>query len=232
MKRPRLAMLPCAVAALLFVTSAPATGAAQDAGAHQYALRPGDRIEIDLYTSAGIEVPVVRGERYLDVNGEVFLPYVGPINVLGMQQSELRLELTRLYAEFFSEPVLDVQVKLRVSVTGSVRISGQYYMPPTATVLDAIAEAGGMAPELTAPGLNNIPADQSQVRLVRDGMAHILNLRPDEVVDSILHLPVQSGDWIHVPNQARSKVRDEIQFWTGVLGFVANIVAIVVLIGN
>ena len=60
--------------------------------------------------------------------------------------------LTRLYSEFYSDPVLDVQVELSVSVTGSVRTAGRYHLPPTASILDAIAEAGGMAPEITGLG--------------------------------------------------------------------------------
>ena len=234
MKRPHLLVLLRTLAALFCVTSFPLSGAAQedDPARSAYTLRSGDRIQIDLYTSAGVEVAVVRGERYLDVNGEVFLPYIGTVNVLGLDQSALRLELTERYTPFFSDPILDVQVDLRVSVTGSVRLAGGYYLPPTSTILDAIAEAGGMSPELTAPGLQNLPANQSAVRLVRDGVTHILNLRPDEAVDSILRLPIQSGDWIHVPNLARSRVRDELQFWGGVLSFVANVVAVVLLVGN
>ena len=227
-------MLPRALAALFLVTSMPVAGAAQggDPEPTGYSLRSGDRMEIDLYTSAGLRVTVVGGERYLDVNGEVFLPYVGPVNVLGLNQSELRLELTKLYTEFYDDPVLDVQVELGVSVTGSVQSPGRYHLAPTATILDAIAEAGGMLPELTSSGLNNIPADQSRVRLVRDGVTNVLNLRPDEVMDSILQLPIQSGDWLHVPNAARSRVRDELQFWGGLLSFVANLVAVVIFIGN
>ena len=233
MKRLCRSVLPRVLAALFLLSWLPGTAAAQeDDHEHPgYALRSGDRIEIDLY-SAGVEIVVVGGERYIDVNGDVFLPYIGPINVLGMDQTSLRLELTRRYTEFYSEPVLDVQVDLRITVTGSIRLAGSYFLPPTATLLDAIAEAGGMAPEITGPGLQNLPADQSQVRLVRDGVTHVLNLRPDEVVDSILHMPIQSGDWIHVPNQARSRVRDELQFWGGILGFVANITAVILLVGN
>ena len=233
MKRPHLPVLLRTLTALFCVTSFPLSGAAQEDDPDPvYPLRSGDRIQIDLYTSAGVEVAVVRGERYLDVNGEVFLPYIGTVNVLGLDQGSLRLELTRRYSDFFSDPILDVQVDLRISVTGAVSSAGGYYLPPTSTVLDAIAEAGGMSPELTSSGLNNLPADQTAVRLVRDGVTHVLNLRPDEVIDSILHLPIQSGDWIHVPNQARSRVRDELQFWGGVLSFVANIVAVVLLVGN
>ena len=232
MKRLCLSVLPRSLGALLLLSWLPGTAAGQeDDHEHPgYALRAGDRIEIDLY-AAGLEIGVVGGERHIDVNGDVFLPFIGSVNVLGMDQSSLRLKLTELYTEFFDEPILDVEVDLHISVTGAVRTAGSYFLPPTATILDAIAEAGGMAPEITVANLN-LPADQSQVRLVRDGMSHVLNLRPDEVVDSILHMPIKSGDWIHVPNQARSRVRDELQFWGGILGFVANITAVILLVGN
>jgi len=226
-------MLLRALAALFLANASPFYGAiqAQTVERQGYALRSGDRMEIDLYTAAGDEVTVVGGERYIDVNGDVFLPMVGTLNVLGMDQTALRLELTRRYAPFFSDPVLDVQVDLHVSVTGAVGSAGGYYLPPTSTILDLIAEAGGMAPELSVQGLN-LPSNQSAVRLVRDGITHVLNLRPDEVSDSVLHMLIQSGDWVHVPNQARSRVRDELQFWGGLISFVANLVAVVIFIGN
>ncbi len=226
-------MLLRALAALFLANASPFYGAIQaQTVEHQgYALRSGDRMEIDLYTAAGDEVTVVGGERYIDVNGDVFLPMVGTLNVLGMDQTMLRLELTRRYSPFFSDPVLDVQVDLHVSVTGAVSSAGGYYLPPTATILDLIAAAGGMAPELSVQGLN-LPSNQSAVRLVRDGITQVLNLRPDEVSDSVLHMLIQSGDWVHVPNQARSRVRDELQFWGGLISFVANLVAVVIFIGN
>jgi protein involved in polysaccharide export with SLBB domain len=121
---------------------------------------------------------------------------------------------------------------LSVRVTGGVFSAGRYYLAPTSTILDALTEAGGMTPELTGPGVANIPTDQSRVRLVRDGESHVLNLRPDEATDAVLNMPIRSGDWIHVPNQARSRVRDELQFWGGVISFVANLVAIIIFVGN
>ncbi len=120
-------------------------------------------------------------------------------------------------------------MELRVSVTGSVRSAGQLYLDPTATITDAIARAGGMAAEVAVIG-NQIPANQAEVRLVRDGGTTILNLRPDEVQDSVLQMRIKSGDWIHVPPRDRSRVRDEIQFWGSVLSFVSSIAAVVVLI--
>ena len=233
MTRPSARLVLRTLFPLSFLVALPLPGAARsDPNASAYSLQPGDRIEIELYTDAGVELTVVGGERTVDEGGEVFLPFVGSLRVMGMRQAELRDTLKIMYEEFYAEPVLHVQVSLSIRVTGSVYTAGRYYLEPTSTLLDALTVAGGMTPELTGPGVANIPSDQSRVRLVRDGVSHVLNFRPDEVTDSVLNMPIRSGDWIHVPNRARSRVRDELQFWGSVMSFVFNLVAIIIFVSN
>jgi len=197
-----------------------------------YGVRPGDKVTVLLYTGAGVEVGGVGGERIIDRGGQIFLPYVGPTSVAGLDQAGIRELLTERYATFYQGHVVSVKVELSVSVTGAVRNAGKFFVSPTSSVIDAIASAGGMVSELTAGGGTGIPADQTRVRLVRDGQTTVLNLRPDDISPEVLLLPAQSGDWIHVPNQARSRVRDEIQFWGSIMSFVASVAAVIVLIGR
>jgi protein involved in polysaccharide export with SLBB domain len=217
------------VALALMVMAARPVAAQQES---DYALRSGDKITITLYTGAGDEVPQVRGERIIDRTGDIFLPLIGPTLVAGSDQEGIRELVQSLYSEFYTGHVVQVKVELNVQVTGAVGDAGQFFVAPTTSIVGAINSAGGMTPELTAAGLTNIPSDQTRVRLVRDGVTTILNLRPDDISAEDLRRPVQSGDWIHVPNQARSRVRDEIQFWGGILSFVANLAAVMVLIGR
>jgi protein involved in polysaccharide export with SLBB domain len=112
---------------LCFLVALPLPGAAQsDLNARVYSLNPGDRIEIELYTDAGVELTVVAGERTVNEGGEVFLPFVGTVRVLGMRQDELRDTLKIMYEEFYAEPVLHVQVSLRIRITGAVGDPGRY----------------------------------------------------------------------------------------------------------
>ena len=187
---------------------------------------------LTLYAGSGEEIPQLRGERIIDRAGNIFLPLIGPTLVAGTDQDGIRTLVQNLYSDYYSGHVVQAKVELNISVSGSVRDAGQYFVSPTSTIIDAINTAGGMSPELTAPGLTNIPSDQRRVRLVRDGVTSTLNLRPDDISLESLRMPVQSGDWIHVPHQARSHVRDEIQFWGGILGFITNIAAIMVLLGR
>lgn len=225
-------MLPRALSALLLVmlgsAGSPAHLTAQDVG---YSIRSGDRVTTQLFSAAGEEVGVIAGERIVDRNGDVFLPFVGSIRVAGLDETGLRELLTERYGTFYDQPVVDVQVELRVNITGAVGQPGQYYLDPTATVADAMAEAGGVGPEFAVTTLQ-IPADPENVRLVRDGETQLLNLRPQDISNEVLNMRIQSGDWYHVPYRQRSRIRDEVTFWGSVVSFAASVVGLVILIGR
>jgi len=202
---------------------------AQETGA--YSVRSGDRLTIQLFTAAGQKVQVVEGQRIIDRNGDVFLPYVGTVQVVGLDQRSIRGVLADRFGEFYSDPVLDVKVELKVSVTGAVPKPGQFYLDPTATLAEALAVAGGTTPEFAISNIN-LPSDPTRVRLVRDGVATILNFRAQEVSQETLELRIKSGDWLHVPYQRRSAIRDEVQFWGGIVGLLASSLGLILLIGR
>ena len=200
-------------------------------GETAYAVQSGDRIQLQMFTAAGVEVGEVEGERIIDRAGNVFLPYVGTVMVVGLDQGGIRELLVDRYSEFYSDPVIDVKVELKISVTGAVPQPGQFYLDPTATLAEALATAGGTTPEFAISAVF-IPSDPTQVRLVRDGVATILNFRAEEVSQETLNMRIKSGDWLHVPYQPRSRVRDEIQFWGSVIGILTSTIGLAVLIGR
>lgn len=196
-----------------------------------YQLRAGDQVTVSVFTAAGQKVDVVSGQRIINRSGDIFLPYVGTVHVAGLDETGLRDLLAKRYGSFYSDPVVDVKANLRISITGAVGHPGQYFLDPTSTIVDAIAKAGGMASEV-AVASNQIPANQAAVRLVRDGKTMFLDLRPGQVTDSVLKMRIKSGDWINVPTRARSHVRDDIQFWGGVLSFLTSVVGLVYFMGH
>jgi polysaccharide export outer membrane protein len=226
-------MLPKAltVAGLALLWAGAVAAQSQDV---DYSTRPGDRVTIRLFTAAGVQVDVVGGERTIDRGGDIFLPYVGTVQVAGLDQGGIRDLLTDRYGEFYSDPVVDVVVRLKISVTGAVPAPGQFYLDPTATVAEALAVAGGATPEFAVAG-NYIPSDPTRVRLVRDGRSVTLNFRAQEVSQETLDIRIRSGDWVHVPYQPRSRIRDEVQFWSGVVSLTASVLGVLYLtnvIGN
>ena len=130
----------------------------------------------------------------------------------------------------FASDRLTVNVKLQVNITGVVGSPGHYLFDPTTTVVDALAQAGGTGLEFTIA--NNAAADLEHARMVRDGETIFLDLRPESPDLSVIEMRIQSGDWIHVPPKERSRLRDDITFWSGVLSLVASVAAMVVLVGG
>lgn len=226
MRRMTWTALPCA---WLLLTALSPSLSAQDS---TYGVQPGDRVTLDFFTAAGVRSNEIAGQRTVDRNGEIFLPFLGTVSILGKDAEAIRALLEDRYSVLFAEPVLQVVVQLRVNITGMVRRPGSYYLDPTLTVLDALSEAGGSSGEIDF-GIGGGAADVSQVRLVRrSGELRILDLRPDQISQETLAMKIQSGDWIHVPPQSQSKLRDDIQFYGGVLAILVSMASLIVLVSN
>ncbi|MHB1191646.1 MAG: polysaccharide biosynthesis/export family protein [Longimicrobiales bacterium] len=194
-----------------------------------YALRPGDKVTVEVFTSAGEKVDVVAGERILDRTGDVYLPFVGTVQAAGLDQNSFREVLVAGYSGFYADPVVNVKVQLRVNVTGAVPKPGQYYLDPTATLLDALSSAGGANTEFAVTG-NMIPGDPRNVQLVRDGVRQILNFHPSQVGDETFNMRIRSGDWLHVPAENKTAVRDQVLFWGSLISLASSTISLVILI--
>ena len=193
-------------------------------------MRPGDQLVTEFYTASGDEIVSVGGTRLVDRDGNVFFPYAGTVRVDGLDAQQIRSLLIQRFQPFYNDPVISVNVLLRVNITGMVNVGGHYFLDPTTTILDALSAAGGYMAEVAIA--TNAAADASGVRLVRDGRVIVLDLRPESTDQTVLEMSIQSGDWIHVPAQQRSRLRDEMVFWGGVLSLFSSVVAVVILIAR
>ncbi len=195
-----------------------------------YGVRPGDEVEIRLFTAAGARLDEVSGTRIVDPNGEIYLPYVGSVRVAGMSAPELRQHLADAYSRLYSNPVVEVISRLKVNVTGAVRSPGHYMLDPSSSIIDAMARAGGVGPEVDVG--YQAASDAANSRFVRNGQLFVLDLRPNTSDPSVFTLPIQSGDWIHIPIAERSKIREQVLFWGGVLSLVTGLVTLVIVAGG
>jgi hypothetical protein len=105
----------------------------------------------------------------------------------------------------------------------------RFFVPPSATLIEALAQAGGIQSEVDV-GLQGGASDPSQVRLVRDGVATVIDMRPLGIRPEVVELPVQSGDWLFVPRARRSELREDVNFWGGVFSAVFTLASLIVLI--
>ncbi len=127
-------------------------------------------------------------------DGWISLPLVNDVRAAGLTPMELQAQLATRLTEYISSPVVSVIVTsvygFKVSVLGEVRSPGRYAFDGPATVLDAIASAGGfneyaskddtylLRPE--QGGYDRIPIKYSQVS--REGAGVNVVLKPGDIV--------------------------------------------------
>lgn len=186
-------------------------------------VRPGDQVVLDFYTAAGVVLHEVSGERLVDESGELFLPYIGDVYVLDRTADEIRDMLVERYESYYQAPVIDVQIKFRVNITGAVRSPGNYLVEPTTTIVDVVSLAGGLGTSVSQ-GVPGGAADASRIHLFRDGDTSVIDLRAGKAEAGVLGMPVISGDWIWVPAEPLSAWRENVTLIGGVLSIAASLV--------
>lgn len=185
-------------------------------------VRPGDLVAIEFFTAAGVRPQELAGEHVVDREGYLVLPYVGRVNVDGLNVLEIRDLLVQRLSQYYENPIVVVRVQIGVNVTGAVRAPGHYLVDPTSTLVDLLSRAGGVSEQI-ALGWGQV-ADPSAVRLIRGARTYVLDMRPQAMTRETSSLRVQSGDWLYVPPAARSRWRDNLQLAATLLSLVSSVV--------
>ena len=141
-RAPRL--VTCCLALAISVWAAPAS-AAQESPAEPgpaYVIGPEDVLEIAVWGNTDVTrtVPV-------RPDGKISLPLLNEVQAAGLTPSQLRASLMAKLVEYMPTPEVSVIVREvhsnKISVLGEVRKAGRYEISQRATVLDAVALAGG-----------------------------------------------------------------------------------------
>ena len=110
-----------------------------------YALGPGDEVILRAWGSIDVDYRTM-----VDRNGMLNLPKVGTFSVTGVKASELekhlRAQIGRLYTNFNLSAALGQLRGVKVFVVGPAQRPGVYTLAGQATLLSAMAAAGGPAP--------------------------------------------------------------------------------------
>jgi protein involved in polysaccharide export with SLBB domain len=147
-------------------------------------VRPGDLIRLKIWRE-----PDMSGDIAVDEGGVATLPRLGPLRVTNLPGDSLKRMLIRSYAKYLRDPSVDITVLRRITVLGAVRTPNVYHIEPTMTVADALALAGGAAPD----------GKLDQVELRRRGGGEPVKLsRRARLADT----PIRSGDELYVPQRS------------------------------
>jgi polysaccharide export outer membrane protein len=174
----------CLLVLLLLSVGGPAVAQEQS---YDSPLRPGDVLRISVWPDAQLS-----GEFPVEVDGNVYLPFLGGVRAIGIPGDELRRQIREGYQTAQRNAVVTVTPLYRIGVTGSVRRPGAFLVPPTDGFFDVIAMAGGF----------DIRAREDRVSVVRDGTVIVLNaeeaIKKGETL-ALDALSLRSGDQIIVP---------------------------------
>lgn len=160
---------------------------AQDDGSFESSLRAGDVLRISVWPDAELS-----GEFPVEVDGQVYLPFLGAVRAIGVSGDELRRQIREGFQSAQRNAVVTVTPLYRIGVTGAVRSPSLYLVPPTDGFFDVIALAGGFTDN----------AKEDQVSVVRSGQ--VIKLNAADAIKSGDTLPLealslQSGDQLVVP---------------------------------
>lgn len=216
----------------------------------EYKLQPHDMIYVQIYssldnTSLALFQSTTQNTNYttgsdqslyltsyeVDNDGNIDLPTIGKINVLGMSIEEAQNAIKQK-AEEFSEGITVTcrMVTFRIKVAGEVNKPGIYtFYQPSVNIFDALLAAG----DLTYYG------NRQKVRIVRksetEDAIYTLDIRKASVMKNKNYY-LRPGDIVYVEPNKNTKtlqtINPPLTTITSSLSLIASVVAIIVSINN
>jgi polysaccharide biosynthesis/export protein len=169
----------------------------------EYRLGSGDLLRINVFG-----YPDMTADVRVDESGSISYAFVGQLAVGGHSTHDVESLIARQLVNggYIHEPQLSVLVvdyrSQRVAVMGQVARPGQYALRKPSTVLDLLAEAGGV--------VTGIGADEATL-LRADGSKVPIDLFALFEGDPRQNATVNSNDTIYVPRAAQFYVYGEVQ---------------------
>jgi polysaccharide export outer membrane protein len=120
---------------------------AGETGGRGYVLGPNDEISVQ-----ALHVPEMDGKPIrVDSSGAIQLPLIGRVEVNGLSVEELRARIREGLDRYVKEPEASVEIvafrSQPITVMGSVKNPGVYYLQGPTDLATVLSLAGGLAPE-------------------------------------------------------------------------------------
>ena len=187
---PRSTPAPTTATARPARTTAPAT-TVRPWNEQEYRLGAGDKLRVEVYGE-----PQLSQSLQVRPDGKITLPLVGDAVATGRTPIELRDAVTTSLKEYVNNPVVTVIVveatAAQVYIIGEVSVPGAQVMQGPMTVLQALAQAGGLKEF----------ADRGDIRILRKGNLGTLTIPfnyKDAIKGRLEPVYLQPGDTVVVP---------------------------------
>ncbi|MBE9531517.1 MAG: polysaccharide export protein [Proteobacteria bacterium] len=168
-------------------------------------LGPGDVLNLTIWQNKDFN-----GSYKVDLDGNIFIPLVGPIKASGLSAHTLRSKIISALEKYIVDPQVQLAVtsyrSRKVYVLGEVNKPGIYQMDETlTTIIAALAAAGGFTEDASANSVVHIKEgfDKGDAEVLR--MDSYLN--NDHSHDGHLqNASLSGGDVIYVPSSFMANV--------------------------
>lgn len=158
----------------------------------QFTIGVADILRVNVWKNPDLSQTVT-----VDPDGFVSLPLLGNVNVAGLSTDQLSTLLTGKYASYVVTPQVTVSVvdirSRAVFVMGQVGKAGSYPLLAPTTVLQLIAQAGGLTPFAKRKSIYVLRASMGQSEKIPFNYVKVLK------GDSHANIVLQPGDTIIVP---------------------------------
>ncbi len=166
---------------------------AQGLTVNEYKIGPKDLLEISIY-----ELPELNGTFRVAEDGSITMSFLGNVEVAGYTTQGLERRLAALLNEKYTPAGAHVTVFIRefqkISVIGAVGKPGMYELVGPMTLLEAVAQAGG----LTGQAMSELFV----YRTGADGVQERIAVRVEDLTSGgrqDLNIPLQPKDVVMVP---------------------------------
>lgn len=183
----------------------------QDAAAGDYRLAPMDVVDVTVY-----DAPNLSRAAQVGAGGNITLPLVGDIRATGKTTDQLQKDIAaRLGKDFMQSPQVFVTVKeynsQRVTVDGAVMKPGVFPLKGKTTLVEAIAQAGGLNPMGSASGVFVLRQVDGKKMVARFDLNEIRKGQKEDPV-------MRAGDIVMVDESSGKVMFKNLQSVTGFTG--------------
>lgn len=159
-----------------------------------YRIGPGDLLIVKV-----MQAPELDSEARVNSQNSISLPLLGNVQVAGLTALGARQKITDMLSEkYMHDPHVVVSIaeyrSKRVAVIGSVESPGTYELLGKGTLLDALAQAGGLNEEASEIAYVTRRDDAGNEKSVEIDLDLLLDKG-----QSNLNIPIQMGDVVYIP---------------------------------
>lgn len=162
----------------------------------------------------------------VELDGQVNLPAIGKIPVVGLSRREAALKIQDLYAkQLLRNPIIELSVvNLKVTLLGEFGKQGNFLLErENTTLIDVIGEAGGITKTADPKTLKIIRGDRSHPEIIYVNLNDINSLASKKLV-------LQNDDIIVLQQTKSSATTEKLQSYNNILQPLLVVVNLAVLI--